>query len=136
MFDCYRFKLHNTLTSKFLLALVWHLILWLCVVVEKCFLWKICAIASGLFLVLTRFVYRHIFFAFLGGIFLNHMLLMQFGLFCIFDGHGGAGAAKAASKLVPSFLCFIQLHKSSYYWIFHVTNCPWWIRMIIPRLFL
>ncbi|KAH7679548.1 Kinase associated protein phosphatase protein [Dioscorea alata] len=25
----------------------------------------------------------------------------QFGLFCIFDGHGGAGAAKAASKLLP-----------------------------------
>lgn len=30
------------------------------------------------------------------------MFKMQFGLFCIFDGHGGANAAKTASKLVFS----------------------------------
>ncbi|XP_020600075.1 protein phosphatase 2C 70 [Phalaenopsis equestris] len=28
----------------------------------------------------------------------------QFGLFGIFDGHGGAGAARAASKLLPQFI--------------------------------
>lgn len=34
---------------------------------------------------------------------------MQFGLFGIFDGHGGAGAAKATSKLVFPFQPYIYV---------------------------
>lgn len=34
----------------------------------------------------------------------DQALAMQFGLFGIFDGHGGVGAAKSASEYVISFL--------------------------------
>lgn len=36
-------------------------------------------------------------------------IALQFGLFGIFDGHGGDGAARAASKLVFMLICSISV---------------------------
>ena len=113
-FSCYvRFKLHLKPQVTLLLDSVLHQIRWLCVVEERSFLWKMCATTIGRFLALIRSpLLRTLLkrcYALLekGHSNITGMFILQFGLFGICDGHGGAAAAKSASKLVfPLLLKF------------------------------